>query len=97
MRELQTPILILPDDIPAHPYEVAMEAAMLAPRSEVSMFPWKRPRERIHWRCARRVARRAVQEPDPWQARGLHPRRGGRVDAVTPAQTVPLVSLRPLS
>ena len=47
MRELQTPILILPDDIPAHPYEVAMEAAMLAPRSEVSMFPWKRPRERI--------------------------------------------------
>ena len=46
-RELQTPILILPDDIPAHPYDVAMEAAMLAPRSEVSMFPWKQPTERI--------------------------------------------------
>jgi pimeloyl-ACP methyl ester carboxylesterase len=47
VRRCQTPVLILPDDIPAHPYEVAMEAAMLAPRSEVSMFPWKEPPERI--------------------------------------------------
>jgi pimeloyl-ACP methyl ester carboxylesterase len=47
VRELQTPILILPDDVPAHPYPVAMEAAMLAPQSEVSMFPWKQPVERI--------------------------------------------------
>ncbi len=47
VRELQTPILILPDDVPAHPYDVAMEAAMLAPQSEVSMFPWKQPQERI--------------------------------------------------
>jgi len=47
VRECQTPVLILPDDIPAHPYAVAMEAAMLAPRSEVSMFPWKEPQERI--------------------------------------------------
>ena len=43
----QTPVLILPDDIPAHPYAVAMEAAMLAPNAEVSMFPWKEPKERI--------------------------------------------------
>ena len=42
-----TPVLILPDDIPAHPYAVAMEAAMLAPKAEVSMFPWKEPKERI--------------------------------------------------
>ncbi len=47
VRDLQTPVLILPDDIPAHPYDVAMEAAMLAPQSEVSMFPWKQPQERI--------------------------------------------------
>ncbi len=47
VRELQTPILILPDDVPAHPYAVAMEAAMLAPQSEVSLFPWKQPQERI--------------------------------------------------
>jgi pimeloyl-ACP methyl ester carboxylesterase len=47
VRSCQTPVLILPDDIPAHPYAVAMEAAMLAPRAEVSMFPWKEPKERI--------------------------------------------------
>jgi pimeloyl-ACP methyl ester carboxylesterase len=47
VRNCRTPVLILPDDIPAHPYAVAMEAAMLAPKSEASMFPWKEPKERI--------------------------------------------------
>jgi len=47
VRHCQTPVLILPDDIPAHPYAVAMEAAMLAPKAEVSIFPWKEPKERI--------------------------------------------------
>ena len=47
VRSCQTPVLILPDDIPAHPYAVAMEAAMLAPKSELSLYPWKEPRERI--------------------------------------------------
>jgi pimeloyl-ACP methyl ester carboxylesterase len=47
VRDCQTPVLILPDDIPQHPYVIAMEAAMLAPKAEVSMFPWKEPKERI--------------------------------------------------
>jgi len=47
VRTCQTPVLILPDDVPAHPYAVAMEAAMLAPKAEVSMFPWKEPKDRI--------------------------------------------------
>ena len=47
VRNCQTPVLILPDDVTAHPYAVAMEAAMLAPKAEVSMFPWKEPKERI--------------------------------------------------
>jgi pimeloyl-ACP methyl ester carboxylesterase len=47
VRKCQTPVLILPDDIPAHPYAVAMESAMLAPKAEVSVFPWKEPKERI--------------------------------------------------
>src|SRR5579864_555312 len=47
VRGCQTPILVLPDDAPAHPYAVAMESAMLAPKAEVSMFPWKEPKERI--------------------------------------------------
>ena len=37
----------LPDEVPAHPYAVAMECAMLAPKAEVSIFPWKEPKERI--------------------------------------------------
>ena len=47
VRTCETPILVLPDDIPAHPYAVAMESAMLAPNSEVSIYPWKEPRERV--------------------------------------------------
>src|SRR5712672_1369988 len=47
VRSCQAPVLILPDDIPAHPYAVAMECAMLAPKAEVSIFPWKEPKERI--------------------------------------------------
>jgi pimeloyl-ACP methyl ester carboxylesterase len=47
VRQCRTPVLILPDDIPAHPYAVAMESAMLAPNAEVSMFPWKEPKERV--------------------------------------------------
>jgi pimeloyl-ACP methyl ester carboxylesterase len=47
VRNCQTPVLILPDDVPSHPYAVAMESAMLAPNAEVSMFPWKEPVERI--------------------------------------------------
>jgi len=43
----QTPVLILPDDVPAHPYAVAMEAAHLAPNSQVSMYPWKEKPEQI--------------------------------------------------
>jgi pimeloyl-ACP methyl ester carboxylesterase len=34
VKSCQTPVLIMPDDIPAHPYAVAMECAMLAPRAE---------------------------------------------------------------
>jgi pimeloyl-ACP methyl ester carboxylesterase len=47
VRNCRTPVLILPDDIPAHPYAVAMECALLAPNAEVSFFPWKEPKERI--------------------------------------------------
>ena len=47
VRNCQTPVLILPDDVPSHPYAVAMECAMLAPKAEVSMYPWKEPKERI--------------------------------------------------
>ena len=47
VRNCQTPVLVLPDDVPAHSYAVAMECALLAPKAEVSMYPWKEPKERI--------------------------------------------------
>ena len=47
VRTCQTPILILPDDVPAHPYEAAMESALLAPRADVSLYPWRQPKDRI--------------------------------------------------
>jgi pimeloyl-ACP methyl ester carboxylesterase len=47
VRACQTPILVLPDDVPAHPYAVAMESALLAPNAEVSLYPWKEPINRI--------------------------------------------------
>src|SRR6267142_2430867 len=47
VRSCQNPVLILPDEVPAHPYAVAMESAMLAPKAEVSVFPWKEHKERI--------------------------------------------------
>ena len=47
VRACQTPVLILPDDIPAHPYAVAMESAYLAPNAQVSLYPWKEKPEQI--------------------------------------------------
>lgn len=47
VRNCQTPILVMPDDIPAHPYETAMESALLSPNAEISLFPWRTPEERI--------------------------------------------------
>jgi pimeloyl-ACP methyl ester carboxylesterase len=47
VKSCQTPVLIMPDDVPAHPYAVAMESALLAPNAEVTMFPWKEPKERV--------------------------------------------------
>jgi pimeloyl-ACP methyl ester carboxylesterase len=47
VRNCHTPILVLPDDVPAHPYAVAMETVSLAPNAQVSLYPWKEPADRI--------------------------------------------------
>lgn len=47
VRACQTPVLIMPDDVPAHPYAMAMETAMLAPNAQVSLYPWREPAERV--------------------------------------------------
>ena len=47
VRACQTPILVLPDDVPAHPYAVAMETVHLAPNAQVSLYPWKDTPDKI--------------------------------------------------
>jgi len=47
VRACQTPILVLPDDVPAHPYAVAMEVVSLAPMAEASLYPWKQSPDQV--------------------------------------------------
>jgi pimeloyl-ACP methyl ester carboxylesterase len=42
-RSCETPMLVLPDDVPAHPYQTAIDIASLAPNAEITVFPWKEP------------------------------------------------------
>src|SRR6266700_712129 len=44
-RTCQTPMLVLPDDTPAHAYQTAVDVASLAPKAEVTVYPWKEPPE----------------------------------------------------
>ena len=44
-RSCQTPMLVLPDDTPAHPLQSSMDIASLAPKAEVTVFPWREPPE----------------------------------------------------
>src|SRR6266850_3437809 len=45
VRSCRTPMLVLPDDTPAHAYQTAVDVASLAPNAEVSVYPWKEPAE----------------------------------------------------
>jgi pimeloyl-ACP methyl ester carboxylesterase len=44
-KSCQTAMLVLPDDIVAHPLQVAIDIASLAPNAEITVFPWKEPPE----------------------------------------------------
>jgi pimeloyl-ACP methyl ester carboxylesterase len=54
VRACQTPILVLPDDVPGHPYAVAMETVSLAPNAEATVYPWKEPKE-LHAKTVQQV------------------------------------------
>jgi hypothetical protein len=41
VKGCQTPVLVLPDDTPGHSLAAAIESAMLAPKGQLSMYPWK--------------------------------------------------------
>jgi len=44
-KSCQTPMLVLPDDVVAHPLQVSIDIASLAPNAEITVFPWKEPPE----------------------------------------------------
>jgi pimeloyl-ACP methyl ester carboxylesterase len=45
IRNCRTPILVLPDDTPAHPLQTSIDVASLAPNAEITVFPWREPEE----------------------------------------------------
>jgi len=44
-KSCQTPMLVLPDDVVAHPLVTSVEIASLCPNAETTVFPWKEPPE----------------------------------------------------
>jgi pimeloyl-ACP methyl ester carboxylesterase len=40
-KSCQTPMIVLPDDVVAHPLQVSVDIASLAPNAEITVFPWK--------------------------------------------------------
>ena len=42
-----TPILVLPDDTPAHPLVTSRDVAALAPSARSTAFPWRAPQEML--------------------------------------------------
>jgi hypothetical protein len=45
VRSCQTPMLVLPDDVPAHPPQTSVDIASLAPNAQITVYPWKEPPE----------------------------------------------------
>ena len=44
-KSCQTPMLVLPDDVVAHPLQTSIEIASLCPNAEITVYPWKDPPE----------------------------------------------------
>ena len=44
-KSCQTPMIVLPDDVVAHPLQVSIDIASLAPNAEITVFPWKDPED----------------------------------------------------
>jgi pimeloyl-ACP methyl ester carboxylesterase len=42
-KSCQTPMLVLPDDVVAHPLVASIDIASLCPNAEITVYPWKEP------------------------------------------------------
>lgn len=47
VRACRTPMLVLPDNVPSHPYAVAIEMTHLAQNAQMSFFPWKDNKDNV--------------------------------------------------
>ena len=45
VRSCQTPLLVMPDDTPAHPHQTSVDIAALAPKAQSTVFPWREPKD----------------------------------------------------
>jgi pimeloyl-ACP methyl ester carboxylesterase len=45
IKNCKTPMLVLPDDTPAHPLQSSIDVASLAPNCDITVFPWRDPPE----------------------------------------------------
>ena len=66
IKNCQTPMLVLPDDIPSHPLQTSIDIASLAPNAEITVYPWKEPAD-LKRRTIERV-RRFLRAHAPMQA-----------------------------
>jgi pimeloyl-ACP methyl ester carboxylesterase len=41
VRTCATPMLVMPDDVSAHPYQVCEDILALAPNADATLYPWK--------------------------------------------------------
>ena len=44
-KTCQTPLIVLPDNVDAHPLVASIDVASLCPNAEITVFPWKDPPE----------------------------------------------------
>jgi pimeloyl-ACP methyl ester carboxylesterase len=42
-KSCQTPLIVLPDNVEAHPLVASIDVASLCPNAEITVFPWKDP------------------------------------------------------
>jgi pimeloyl-ACP methyl ester carboxylesterase len=70
IRSCRTPMLVLPDDVPAHPLQTSIDVASLAPNAEITVFPWKEPEE-LKQRTIDRVRRFLQAHTSGWRRRAI--------------------------
>ena len=88
VRDCQTPILVLPDDVPAHPYAVAMESARSRPTRRSASTRGRTPRTRSRWRCAISApSSRQIDLRRPPAKTGVSHGGAAGISPATPCQT----------